>query len=115
MSFLGFNLTKEDIESFEGLYKKLHQKQQSHLEDVCMSLDDWFTPSEDYYEFRMQDGSWIRMGKSFYDKLLVHPEVTRQSEITHAWIDDAKQLEDSKKKHKAKQQIPYWANNWRKK
>jgi hypothetical protein len=69
MSFLGFNLTKEDIESFEGLYKKLHQKQQSYLE----------------------------------------------AEITHVWIDDAKQLEDSKKKHKPKQQMPYWADNWRKK
>jgi predicted adenine nucleotide alpha hydrolase (AANH) superfamily ATPase len=69
MSFLGFNLTKEDIESFERLYKKLHQKQQSYLE----------------------------------------------SEITQIWIDDAKQLEDSKKKHKPKQQMPYWANNWRKK
>ena len=38
-----------------------------------------------------------------------------QSEITCVWIDDAKQLEDSKKKHKPKQQMPYWAVNWRKK
>ena len=38
-----------------------------------------------------------------------------ESEITHAWIDDAKQFEDSKKKRKLKQQMPYWANNWRKK
>ena len=31
MSFIGFKLTKEDIESFERLYKKLHQKQQDYM------------------------------------------------------------------------------------
>lgn len=80
-----------------------------------MSLEDWFTPSEDFYELKFPDGTWVRAGKSFMEKLYTHPELNRQSEITHAWVDDAKQLEDSKKKHKPKQHIPYWAVNWRKK
>lgn len=100
-----------------------------------MSLDDWFTPSEDYCEVSVINGSCIRMGKSFYDRLLLHPEVPLQYEITHAWIDDASgipfiedplKIEDKwinklrdfghpKKKRKPKQQMPYWANNWRKK
>ncbi len=91
-----------------------------------MSLEDWFTPSQDFYECKFPDGTWCRAGKSFIEKLDTHPEITKQPEIADVLIDDPFNIEQEwvnklraldcpKKKRKLKQQMPYWANNWRKK
>jgi len=40
------------------------------------------------------------------------------SEITGVWIDEAVEYDNqikSKKQHKPKHKVPYWANDWRKK
>jgi len=80
MSFLGFHLTKEDIERFERLCKKLHQKEQSNLgsEITDVWIDDPFN-------------------------------------IERKWVSKLRALDHPNKKHRPKQQMPYWAVNWRKK
>lgn len=68
-------------------------------------------------------GEFIDMGD--YGQPYENVDIT-SSEVVEVWIDDPFNIEQEwvnklraldcpKKKRKLKQQVPYWANNWRKK
>jgi hypothetical protein len=68
---------------------------------------------EDLYIGGYWDCGVLQCGDDFMQKLLSHPQIKYLNEITDICVDQCPDSEVIYKK--PKQQIPYWANNWRKK
>ena len=93
----------------------------------------WCDPDENFYEIRLGNAH-VKLGKSIYEKLLLHPKLTElHGEMyDHITIDEFAKLSEeqvahlvslgvnlisnnkSDKKAKVRHKVPYWANDWRK-
>ena len=111
----------ENDESLKGMKKKY--------------IGTWDTPDECYYEIRV-GGVTARFGSAMSDKILTHPILIEEcKKYDHITIDEFRKLSEAqlayiisetgakiicnsdhpKKQHNPKHNIPYWAQDWRKK
>lgn len=95
----------------------------------------WDTPDDCYYEIRVGEVT-ARFGSAMYERILAHPVLIEEcKKYDHITINEFVKLSEAqlaylifesgakiicnsdhpKKQHKPKHNIPYWANDWRKK